>query len=134
MKNEPTTEAATVSKAGSKFRTMSIYLSGAICGSMWWPQSLGGKPFRKDARGPWGFWQKGDSFRDALNGVLMREGGDFQNPLFTADTIVRIERRSIEGAGKYTVHVWERTIADLADCADLVNQDAYTGDFFNDGE
>jgi len=99
---------------------------------MWMPCADGGLPLDKSARGPFGFWQKGDSFRDALNGVLMRHGGDFQNPLFTADTVLRIERVKGHWNGTRHIHVWEREVSTLADCADLVNADAHTCDFMGD--
>lgn len=98
------------------------------------PAAMAGLLIKADMRGPWGFYQAGDSFRDALNSLLMRKGGDFQNALFAADTVLRIERRSIESAGRYTVHVWEREISELADCADLVNAEAYVSDFISDNE
>lgn len=54
------------------------------------PCALAGIPIRKDLRGPWGFFAKGDTFENALNSFLMREGGDFRNARFTADTVIRV--------------------------------------------
>ena len=111
---------------------LAAYVSGGVCGTLWLPAVKGGAPFRKDARGPWGFYQEGDgwSFRDALDSLLRRIGGDFQNAKFTADTYFRLERRTANPSGKgYTVRVWEREISALPDCADLVDVDAMTGDF-----
>ena len=76
--------------------------------------------------------EKGDTFQDALWSLLMREGGDFQRPLFSADTVIRIERRKVEGPGKYRVNVKEIEIKNLPYCADMVNDEVYTGDFIND--
>lgn len=91
-------------------------------------------PLNRNARGFFGFWQKGDSFRDALLSLLNKEGGDFQNALFSADTVIRIERRTKASAKSYSVHVWERPIDSLPDCADLVDADAFVSDFMGDCE
>lgn len=114
------------------FKTTAAYISGAITGKIWMPSCTAGIPFRKDLKGVFGCHQKGNTLRDTLDGVLMRDGGDFQNPAFTADTVLRVERRKITAPGKYEVHVFEREIHDLETCSDLVNLDAYTGDFIND--
>jgi hypothetical protein len=114
-----------------QFRTTAAYLSGGVCGHMWMPNAMAGKPLNKNARGPWGFFDRFTepaSFRDALLSLLSEEGGDFQDAAFTADTVFRIERRRRTDKG-YEVHVWEREVAQLPDCADLVNCEAYTGDF-----
>lgn len=119
----------------TQFRTTAAYLSGGICGAIWWPVGeMCGKPIRTNMRGIWGFMPEGEqlSFRNALLSLLMKEGGDFQNAEFTADTVIRIERRQVDSPGKYTVHVKEIEIGRLADCADLVNADAYVGDFMSD--
>jgi hypothetical protein len=118
------------------FHTTEAYVSGAICGHMWWPDAMAGKPFRKSLRGSWGIMGRvsglGVTFADALQFLLMEDGGDFQDAQFSADTRITVIRRKITGPGKYELHVWERELADLPTCADLVNADAYTGDFFND--
>lgn len=90
---------------------------------------MAGKLIKKDLRGTWGFFSKGDTFRDALKSLLMREGGDFQNAAFSADTVIRIERKTRNIGGKYEVHCREIEIAKLCECANLVNQDAFTVDF-----
>lgn len=118
----------------SRFHTTTIHFSGGICGKMWMPAIMAGKPHRQNARGTWGFYSKGDTFREALNHILMREGRDFQNALFTADSVLRIERRATLGNGSYTIHVWEREISSLPDCEDLVNADVFTGDVMGDCE
>lgn len=117
-----------------KYRTTAAYLSGAICGNIWWPSdALAGIPINQNCRGPWGFMDRFNepvSFDDALLHVLMRDGGDFQNSQFTADTVIRIERKATIAPGKYSVHVKEIEVSKLA--PHLVNQDAYTGDFLGD--
>ena len=115
------------------FRTTEAYISGGICGSMWWPAGLmAGKPVHAHLRGAFGLMDRFSepaSFRDACDSLLMQEGGDFSRASFTADTRIVVIRKRKDGNGRYTVHVWERELAQLADCADLVNADAYTGDF-----
>lgn len=91
---------------------------------------MAGKPIQRDARGAFGFYAKGDTFREAFASLLMREGGDFQNAQFTADTVLRIERRTKNARGMYSVHVREIELAKL--CPDLVNVEAYSGDFFQE--
>ena len=115
-----------------KFKTTAAYLSGAICGKLWMPSAMAGKPIQKQLRGAWGFFDKGDTFKEALNSLLMKEGGDFQNAQFSADTVIRVERKTAGSAGRYEVHVREIEIAKLCDCGHLVNQEAFAGDFFNE--
>lgn len=115
----------------SQYKTTAAYLSGAICGPMWWPVgALCGKPLRKDLRGIRGFYSKGDTFRDALDSLLMKEGGDFRHAQFTADTVIRIERKRIDAPGKWSLHVKEIELVKSA--PNLVNEDAYTGDFLGE--
>ena len=119
------------------FKTTEAYISGGICGHMWWPAAMAGKPFRQSLRGPWGIMDRFTepaSFREALDTVLMENGGDFQDSAFTADTRITVIRKRHVAPGKYEIHVWERELSDLRDCGDLVNADAYTGDFMGDGE
>jgi hypothetical protein len=113
------------------FRTTAAYLSGAICGPLW---STGlvtaGRPVNIDLRSPFNRID-GASFRDVLDLILMEEGGDFRHARFSADTVIRIERRRIDGAGRYTVHVRTIELANV-DCADFVDESAYSGDFFGE--
>jgi hypothetical protein len=117
------------------FKTTEAFISGAICGDMWMPQVLGGKCIHKNLRGPWGIMDRFTepvSFRDALDTLLMEEGGDFQCARFAADTRITVIRKRNDGNGRYSLHVWERELVDLPSCADLVNAEAYSGDFFGD--
>ena len=118
----------------TQFQTTAAYVSGGICGSIWWPVGqCCGKTIQKDLRGhPWAIMNDGGSFFDALDRLLMEEGGDFSGPRFTADTVIRIERRKHEAPGKYTMHVKEIEVARL--CSDLVDADHYTSDFFGEEE
>lgn len=109
----------------SRFRTISAYVSGAIAGPTW-GGTVGALPLQVSARV---CFETSRTFEGALAGLLNRSGGDFCDARFTADTVLRIERRRIDGAGRYTVHVFERPIAELRDCADHVWPDRYTGDF-----
>lgn len=96
------------------------------------PQNMCGKLIKKDLRGPWGFFDKGDSFRDALDSLLCREGGDFQNAKFTEDTEIVIERTTPNISGKYQIHVRTRKISELKNCADLVNKHRFVVDFLGE--
>ena len=109
---------------------INAWLSGAICGQMYWPVGqLGSININATCRGPWGFYSKGDSWRDALNSLLMKKGGDFSGSQFTADTVIRFELRVIDGPGRWHVRVKELAISELPNCADLVNADAMVSDF-----
>lgn len=115
------------------FRTTEAYISGGICGSMWWPVgAMAGKPVHTHLRGAFGLMDRfcePASFRDVCDSLLMEQGGDFSGAAFTADTRIVVIRKRIDGNGRYAVHVWERKLAQLANCVDMVNTDAYTGDF-----
>ena len=123
-----------MAKVAPKYATTAVYISGGICGHLWMPDAPAGKPFRADVRPVIDRFSdpRGVTFREVLLHMLMENGGDFQDATFTADTVLRIERRRVTAPGQYTVHVRERTIDQLADCADLVESEAYTGDFLGD--
>lgn len=127
MKTQPQSPRATNHPRVS----VRIWLSGAICGRMWWPSGqLGAVLLNATARGPFGFYSAGDSFRDALNSLLCAKGGDFSGSQFTADTVLRLEMTVPSGSAyRYAVRVREIPVASLKDCADLVNAEAYTSDF-----
>lgn len=93
------------------------------------PNAPAGKLVKKDFRGYSGIWQKGFSFDHALDSLLMREGGDFRDAKFTADSVIRIERVKWNGTVK-TIHVWEREISELV--PELVNSDSFTCDFLGE--
>lgn len=118
------------------FQTTAAYVSGGVCGKLWWPVgAMAGKPLNADLRREFGRLTGIDhvSFRDVLDSILTENGGDFcGGASFTADSIIRIERRSVDGAGRYRVHVREREISELADCADLVEPDSFVSDFMGD--
>lgn len=120
-----------------QYQTVKAVLSGSLCGSIWWPVGqLCGMPCHADLRDISKRLCGGRiTFRDLLLQVLMSNGGDFQSARFTADTVVRVERRAVRPDGKgYTVHVWERAIGELPDCEDLVNAEAFSGDFMGECE
>lgn len=114
------------------YRTTEAYISGAICGSLWWPVGqMAGAPFRANLRGQWGCMDRFTepvSFRDTFDSLLNEKGGDYSGARFTADTRVVVIRKQYQKPGVYTVHVWERELSQLPDCADLVAEDVYTGD------
>ncbi len=119
-----------------KYTTTAAYVSGAICGAIWQPGFDNcGIPFRSDVRRQIERFSNpsGTTFRDVLLHMLMENGGDFQNPEFTSDTVLRIERRAHEPNGKgYRVHVFERKLSALRNCADLVRPDTFTVDYLGD--
>ena len=90
----------------TQFQTTAAYLSGGICGPIWWQVGqLCGRPINKSLRGAFGIMDRcseSASFRDALELLLSEEGGDFQSASFTADTVIRIERRRVDAPGKWT--------------------------------
>lgn len=105
------------------YQTTAAYISGAIVGDLWWPQAPAGRLYQKNLRGPWGLmdqFSEPATFRDALLSALHADGGDFQSPEFSADTVIRIERKRALDSG-YQIHVKEILIADIE--PDLVNQD-----------
>lgn len=117
------------------FRTTAAYLSGGMCGAIWWPTgAICGYPHRFNLRDRINRFSdpSGATFHDILLAELVEKGGDFQNAQFTADTVLRIERKCHDGPGKYRVHVWERKVAQLPDCTDLVNAEVYTSDIMGD--
>lgn len=114
-----------------KYQTTAAYISGGLCGRIWMPAVSAGKCFHGNVRAQIDRFSdpNGTTFRDVLLHMLMEHGGDFQSAQFTADTVLRVERRWVESPGKYRVHVYERELIKLRDCADLVDADTYTGDW-----
>jgi hypothetical protein len=123
-----------------KYNTTSAYVSGGICGHLWANEmACAGRLVKKSLRGVWGFMERDrqnpESFRDALDRLLFKEGGDFRDARFTADTVLRVERRTvIDEKGKYAVHVFERELIELWNCRDLVNESCYVSDFLGENE
>jgi hypothetical protein len=116
----------------SKFRTTETYVSGAVCGELWWPVGhLSGTPMRAELRSYWDRIEA-ETFREALDRVLMDKGADFQGASFTEDTTITVVRRRIEGPGKYSNHVWARPVSALPDCDELVRRDVYVSDFMGE--
>jgi hypothetical protein len=113
--------------------TTAAYVSGAITGHMWMPAAKAGLPFRADVRCQIDRFSdpRGTTFRDVLLHMLMEHGGDFQDARFTADTVLRVERRAPNRRG-YCVHVFERHLGELRDCADLVDESAHVHDFLSE--
>lgn len=115
-----------------KFKTTAAYVSGAICGEIWWPVgALCGLPVQFDLDGYGGF-EKGacSTFADVLESYLRRNGGDFQNAMFSEDSEVVIERLLVEAPGRYKVHVRRIPVAKV--CPDLVRPDTFASDFFGE--
>lgn len=119
-----------------KYRTTAAYISGAICGETWMPQVRAGIFFQGDVRNQIARFSdsRGATFEDVIRHMIMEHGGDFQNARFTADTVLRVERRYVESPGKYQVHVFERELSQLPDCADWVDAETYTSDLCDGDE
>ena len=116
-----------------RFRTARVYLQGAICGRMWQPGTRGAIHVSGNARGPGGFMNRVDgrpSFARALARVLTEKGGDFQDPRFTADTVITIDRCRDDGPGRSSSHVREIPLRTL--CPHLVDETAESVDFQGD--
>ena len=112
--------------------TIKTRISGAICGNTWMPQTLAGFPISFDLQSRRRRFSDGHgTVRECLESWLCENGGDFQDAEFTADTEIIIEYRTPTPTG-YQYHVRTRTLADCPSVADLVNQDVYAGDFFDD--
>lgn len=118
----------------NRYHTTAAYVSGAIVGRMWMPDVVAGIAHQFNVRDRIARFSdpSGATFRDILLSELTERGGDFQDARFSADTVIRVERRRVDGPGNYTVHVWEREVASLPDCDDLVHPDTFAGDFFGD--
>ena len=117
-----------------RFATISAYISGGVCGCLWWPQAKGGMPLNVNLRAEIERFSDSSraTFRDVLMHVLMDKGADFQSALFTADTVIRVERRAVDGPGKYRTHVWERPVSALRDCSDLIDEESHVCDFLSE--
>jgi hypothetical protein len=100
------------------FRTTDITLYATIGGNIWMPNchamkhvemgiSRTGQPFSLDWPG---------TFRDLLDSVSMREGGDFCHARFI-EAHLRVTRRGEVGYGTITRRRWINL--NMADCADF---------------
>jgi hypothetical protein len=102
---------------------------------MWMPQIMGAVPIQKNLRGAFGVMDGAcecSTFKEMLDGVLLRNGGDFQDAAFTEDTVIRIERRAPFKPSGYMVHVKEIPVAKLKGCEPYVREGVYASDFFED--
>ena len=113
-----------------KFHTQSAVLIGAFCGSIWMPAVKATLPVTEDMRSRFERFSTSDvSFRDALLSLQNEKGGDFQNPSFTADTVLIIKRVKFISPGHTETRVREIEVQNLKDCADLVDTETYSYDF-----
>jgi len=111
------------------------YLSGGICGPIWWPTgSICSRPLRVNLKSKFKRFSDPASFRDVLESVLREEGGDFQAAKFTVDTEIVLLRKTSLGAHKYQIRTRVRELCAKAEFTDLVNSDVYTFDFMGDDE
>lgn len=111
------------------------YLSGGICGPIWWPTgAMCGRPMRVDLHGKFRRFSEPATFRDVLESILMEHGGDFQSAKFTADTEIVVLRKTKISGSTHQVRVRVRELAKNSEFADLINPDLFTEDFFGEEE
>lgn len=117
--------------ATPRLHTLSARVEGALCGHIWMPAVKATLAFSEDLHARFNRFsdKSGATFRDALLSALSERGGDFQNPSFTADTILIIKRIRNVRPGKSEIRIREIEISNLPDCADLVDADTYSYDF-----
>ena len=110
---------------------MNIRISGAICGHMWMPSCKAGLP------GDWSVTNKRARFTDrasiaeTVESILIENGGDFQDPAFTADSLLIFEYRRPTKTG-YVYGTRQLAMCDVPSLADHVDKEAYVSDFMND--
>jgi hypothetical protein len=64
-----------------------------------------------------GCHQDGFTLAETVDHLLMREGGDFQDASFAADTELVIVRKAVDGPGRYRVHTRRIPLSRInADC------------------
>lgn len=114
-----------------QFRTTEARISGAIYGAMWCGP-MGYHLLDARLKGPFGCHQKGFSLADTVDSLLMREGGDFQNASFAADSELIIVRQSLDVKGMRRVHTRTIPLARIApdlvgdlECGDLMCGEDY---------
>lgn len=113
--------------------TTEAYLTGAICGPIWWPVGAKcGKPLRVDLSRHFKRFSEPATFRDVLESILMHEGGDFQSAKFSADTEIVILRKTSIKPYVYQTKARVRELINLPEFADLVDSDAWATDFFDE--
>ena len=123
-----------------KFQTSSVTISGAICGHMRTPQSMGSTGYAKYwARIRAMDWRRHDAerqvariaatsdvtLRDIVLSILRERGGDLQDARFSVDTVVTVTRTRRERSGACCTHSRDIPLAAWPDCADLVHPEVY---------
>lgn len=104
-----------------QYKTTAAFISGAIVGKLW-SGNKGGILVNKSLRANYDYEKPRNSFRDVLENILSRYGGDFENAKFAGDTLIRIERKRVDGVGKYSIHVKEIELSSLCDLNSLINR------------
>lgn len=111
------------------------YLSGGICGPIWWPSSaVCGRPLRVNLHDKFKRFSEPASFRDVLESILMHEGGDFQSARFSADTELVFLRKTRSGPSCHQVRVRVRELLNQPEFSDLVDSEHFTSDFMGEDE
>lgn len=128
------TKAQTQPTDKPRFHTQSATIIGALCGHIWMPQAKATLSITEDLHARFNRFSNkaGATFRDALLSTLNENGGDFQSPSFTADTMLVIKRARVLSPTRYETRIREIAISELPDCDDLVDADCYSYDFNNE--
>lgn len=117
----------------NSYTTVSI--QGGICGKIWMPAIECGRLvddciLTKRPGYRQGMIDKGDTFSQILSSWLLAHGGDYQNPLFTCDTVIAFEKVFEKRDGVSHIHRKEILISDID--KDLVREDVHSSDFLGD--
>lgn len=109
-----------------------VSVSGYICGNIWMPDAKCGMPINAsitDQRDR--FSEPGATLRDCLDSILMKNGGDFQCTMFTADTVIIVKSESATKTSRSVrTRYWD--ITSFPSVADLVDMESYGSDFCGD--
>lgn len=112
---------------------LSLEIRGGICGAIWWPHGqVCGYPHRRfDVYREQARFSDQDSvtLRDIVEHILMENGGDFQNAMFTADTeiIATVHRAGKRGYRCTRTRAFPLSM--FPSVADYVDSDHYSHDF-----
>jgi hypothetical protein len=109
--------------------SIEIFVDGAVCGSMWWPNAPAGRFVRasiSDQRDRYS--EPGATLRECLLSILMEESRDFQSGEFTADTTITARSTSYTDGRRVTrERYWPITA--FPSISDLISPDVHSWDF-----
>lgn len=116
----------------SGYKLATVRIHGAICGHTWMPQRMCSTGYRTvDVERRLARYSdpSGATMRDVVLSELCENGGDFQDALFSCDTVIAVTRVRKLPSGAWVTHTRDVPLARWADCADLVHADVYGFDF-----